>query len=409
MASARPIYLDNHATTRVDPRVVDAMLPYLREDYGNAGSRSHVYGKSAADAVSAAREAVAALVGAEPDDVIFTSGATESNNLAIKGICHADVPPAHVVTSCMEHHAVLDVCRDLESHGWSVTYLPARAGGRVSGEDVVSALQPDTRLVTIMWANNETGVINDVPGLAAICRERRIFFHSDGAQVLGRLPVDLSCTGVDLLSVSAHKVYGPKGVGALVLRRSARRALRPLLNGGGQERGLRPGTIPVHQVVGLGEAARLAARDLEENDAARIANLRDQFLAALRTAVPIEINGSMDHRLPGNLNLWFEGCDTEALMMRCREVAFSTGSACTSASLEPSYVISALTGNEQRAAESARFGFGRFTTEDEVVRAAEAVVHNVQELRSLSPRARSERASHSQSAPGCESVAAGTK
>ena len=398
MTNARPIYLDNHATTRVDPQVVAAMLPYLADDSGNAGSRTHDYGRRAAEAVARAREAVADLLGAGPEDVTFTSGATESNNLAIKGICNADVAPGHVVTSQTEHHAVLDVCRELERRGWEVSYLPARADGRVSAGDVAAAVRANTRLVSIMWANNETGVINDIDGIGAVCRDRGIFFHTDGAQAVGRVPVDMQRSPFDLLSVSGHKIYGPKGVGALVTTRAARRALRPLQQGGGQERGMRPGTLPVHQLVGLGEAARLAAQDLDPSEVARVAGIRDRFLALLRAALPVEVNGSVEHRLPGNLNIWFKGCDTEALAMRCREVAFSTGSACTSESLESSYVITALTGDEQRAAESARFGFGRFTTDECAQRAAAAITRSVLELRALSPRARSERAAPNPSA-----------
>lgn len=405
MRTARPIYLDNHATTRVDPQVVEAMLPYLSDDYGNAGSRTHDYGRQAAEAVARAREAVASLVGAAPEDVIFTSGATESNNLAIKGLCHPDVPPGHVVTSQTEHHAVLDVCKALEWRGWEVSYLPAHGDGRVSAADVAAAVRSNTRLVTIMWANNETGVINDIDGIGAVCHDRGIFFHTDGAQAVGRVPVDMQRSPFDLLSLSGHKIYGPKGVGALVTTRATRRVLRPLQEGGGQERGLRPGTLPVHQLVGLGEAARLAAGDLDLVEVTRVAGLRDRFLGSLRVALSVEVNGSVEHRLPGNLNVWFEGCDTEALAMRCREVAFSTGSACTSASLEPSYVITALTGDEQRAAESARFGFGRFTTDAEAQRAAEAITRSVLELRALSPRARSERAAPNPSALRDDSIA----
>jgi cysteine desulfurase len=238
-----------------------------------------------------------------------------------------------------------------------------------------------------MWANNETGVINDIDAIGAVCRERGILFHSDGAQAVGRIPTNLQRSPIDLLSLSGHKIYGPKGVGALITTRAARRVLRPLQEGGGQERGLRPGTLPVHQLVGLGEAANLAARDLEPVEVARVAGLRDRFLTSLRAALAVEVNGSVEHRLPGNLNLWFKGCDTEALAIRCREVAFSTGSACTSASFTPSYVITALS-DEQRAAESARFAFGRFTTDDDAKHAAEAITRSVLELHALSPRGR---------------------
>jgi cysteine desulfurase len=389
IGTIKPIYLDNHATTRVDQQVVSAMLPYLYEEYGNASSQLHYYGRQAAKAIDFARENVASLVGSEPEDIIFTSGATESDNLAIKGICLARPEPEHLITSCTEHHAVLDVCKDLERAGWSVTYLPSTSDGRLTVDNVLSAIRPNTRVITIMWANNETGVINDVCGIAEVCRNRGIFFHTDCAQAVGRIPIDLSQTNIDLLSLSAHKFYGPKGIGALVVRRSARRAIRPLLQGGGQERGIRPGTVAVHQVVGLGEAARLAAKDLKDGEMGRIAGLRDKFLAMLSSNVSLQVNGSMAERLPGNLNVWFHGCDSQALAMRCHQVAFSTGSACTTNSMQSSYVISALTGDEQRAAESARFGFGRFSSEEEIENAVEALANAVLELRSLALHNRS--------------------
>lgn len=381
---ASQIYLDNHATTRVDPQVLQAMLPYLTEEYGNAGSRTHDYGRRAAEAVAIAREAVAALVGASPPDVLFTSGATESNNLAIKGVCHPGQPPGHIVTSCTEHHAVLDVCEDLKQRGWAVTLLPSNPDGRVTVADVERAMRPETRLVTLMWANNEIGVINDIEGVAALCKTRGVLLHSDAAQAVGRLPIDVTALGVDLLSVSAHKMYGPKGVGALIATRRARKVMQPLQQGGGQERGLRPGTLPVHQVVGLGEATRLAARDVEDGRLVNVRWLRDTLLSRLRDGLDLEVNGSIEHRLPGNLNVWLKGVDTEALAMRCTEVAFSTGSACTSASVEPSYVITALTSDAERAAQSARFGLGRFTTEEEVRVAAVAVIRHARALLAMS-------------------------
>lgn len=392
-APVSPIYLDNHATTRMAPSVVEAMMPYLGGSYGNPSSRTHEYGRRAAAAVAEAREMLASLVGAAADDVIFTSGATESNNLAIKGICHSDQPPGHIVTSCTEHHAVLDVCRSLEGRGWRISYLPARTDGRVTASDVAGALRSETRLVTIMWANNETGVINDVHRIAALCRGRGVLFHCDAAQAVGRVPVDVSRAGIDLLSVSAHKFYGPMGVGALVAARPARRAIRALHHGGAQEQGLRPGSIPVHQVVGLGEASRLATEDLRDEVPAKARALCDIFLSMVEAAIPVEINGSTTHRLPGSLNLWFRGCDTEALALRCQEVAFSTGSACTSSLMEPSYVILALTGDEKRAAESARFAFGRFTTEHDAKNAAEAIIRHVRELLAVSRRVPSEHGS----------------
>lgn len=381
-----PIYLDNHATTPVDPAVREAMLPYLGRVFGNPGSRTHRYGQRAAEAVADARTQLAEALGAHPSDVIFTSGATESNNLALHGLC----PPGssgHIITSELEHHAVLDVCAALErsvgAATWEVSYLPASRDGRVTADDVAQALRPDTKLVSIMWANNETGVINDIEAIAQLCRREQRWFHCDASQAFGRVPIEFSKIGVDLLSVSAHKVYGPKGVGALVATRTARRALTPLHQGGGQERGLRSGTLPVHQLVGLGEAARLAQQALKAGEGARVSALRDRLLHVLEASLDLKLNGSWEHRLAGNLNLYLPGCDAEALAMRCTEVAFSTGSACTSDSLDPSYVILALTHDRLRAEQSIRLGLGRFTTEDEVDRAAAALVEHVQELTQL--------------------------
>lgn len=381
-----PIYLDNHATTPVDPAVVSSMIPYLNEDFGNPGSRTHPFGRRAAQAVADARTKLATALGAHPSDVVFTSGATESNNLALHGLC----PPGtrgHIITSRIEHHAVLDVCEALErpvgGGAWNVTYLRPAADGRVSVDVIAEAITPETKLVSIMWANNETGVINDVERIGQLCREKKIWFHCDAAQAVGRVPVDLSGVSIDLLSVSSHKFYGPKGVGALLATRAARRALTPLHQGGGQERGLRSGTLPVHQIVGLGEAARLAQEALAGGEADRLRGLRDQLLERLQTAVELKLNGSLEHRLPGSLNVYFPGCDAEALAMRCTDVAFSTGSACTSDALDPSYVILALTQDRSRAEQSIRLGLGRFNTETEVRHAAASIIESVQEITAL--------------------------
>lgn len=380
--SQRPIYLDNNATTRVDPQVLDAMIPFLTEEFGNAGSRSHEYGTIAAAAVQRARQQVAALVGVESLDVVFTSGATESNNLALFGICTGDA--GHVVTCATEHHAVLDPTGVLARRGWKVTRLTVGTDGRLSPDDVAAALQHDTRIVSLMWANNETGVIQDVPAIARICRERGILFHTDAVQAVGKIPLDLTTAGVDLLSVSAHKMYGPKGIGALVATRRARRQLLPLVHGGGQERGLRSGTLPVHQVVGFGAAAACAATAVAAGEPTRIRDLRDLLFERLaQLAGDVEINGRDAPRLPGTLNVWIRGCDTEGLLVRAKEVAFSTGSACTSDSMEPSHVLKAMFGDEQRARESARLSLGRFTTEEQVDLAAAALASHITAQRAL--------------------------
>ncbi len=386
---SRPIYMDNHSTTPVDPRVLEAMLPYFSERFGNAASRSHAYGWEASDAVEEARAHVAALLGASPKEIVFTSGATESDNLAIKGVLEAYRDRgAHVVTSVIEHKAVLDACKHVERQGASVTYLPVDGTGRVDPGDVERAIQPDTVLVSIMLANNEVGTIQPIAEIGAITRARGVLLHCDAVQGLGRVPFDVEAMHVDLASVSAHKMYGPKGTGALyVRRRNPRVRLIAQIDGGGHERGMRSGTLNVPGIVGLGEAARIARAEWER-DRAHAASLRDRLRERLLAAGDASVHGPSDDALrhPGNLNVSFGGVESEALMIALKDdVAVSSGSACTSASLEPSYVLRAMGVDEERAHASIRFGLGRFNTEDEVDRVAARVLEEVRRLRELSP------------------------
>jgi cysteine desulfurase len=391
MSPRKPIYLDNHATTRVDPRVLEAMLPYLGEVFGNAGSRNHSFGWAAQEAVERAREQVAHLIGAYPKEIVFTSGATESDNLAILGAAkfYAD-KGKHIVTQATEHKAVLDTCHALEKEGWEVTFLPVDKEGTVDPEAVRAALRPDTTLCSIMWANNEIGTVQDLAAIGAICRQRGVVFHSDAVQGIGKLPFDVKAMNVDLVSLSAHKMYGPKGVGALYVRRGRPRIrLEPIAFGGGQERGLRSGTHAVHQLVGMGAACAISAQAMAEGETLRIAALRDRLWAGLRKNLDeLYLNGpptDSGRRLPGNLNVSFAFCEGEAMMMAIKELAVSSGSACTSASLEPSYVLRALGVEAELAHTSIRFGIGRFNTEDEVDFAIELVTEKVRWLREMSP------------------------
>ncbi|HZT83538.1 MAG TPA: IscS subfamily cysteine desulfurase [Gemmataceae bacterium] len=382
-----PIYLDNHATTRCDPRVVEAMLPFFTERYGNAASL-HTFGQQAKDAAGAAREQVAALIGASPREVVFTSGATESNNLALKGAAALLRGKGdHLITVATEHKAVLDPCRRLERDGFRVTYLPVDRHGRVTPEQVAGAITDRTLLVSVMAANNEVGTVQPVGEIGRLCKERGVLFHTDAAQAAGKLPLDVEEMGVDLLSVSAHKLYGPKGVGALYVRTSSPRVrLEPLFDGGGHERGLRSGTLPVPLVVGFGAACELARREMAA-EADRLQRLRDRLYRRITEQLDeVTLNGHPTDRLPGNLNLSFAGVEGSALLMALsRTVAVSSGSACTSASVEPSYVLRALGVPDDLAHSSIRFGLGRFTTEEEVDFAAAEVVRVVRHLRSLSP------------------------
>ena len=339
---SRPIYMDYSATTPVDPRVVDKMVPFLHEQFGNPASRSHSYGWAAEQAVEEARAHVAALLGADPREIVWTSGATEGNNLAIKGAAHFyQGKGKHLVTVKTEHKAVLDTCRDLERQGFDVTYLDVREDGLLDLDAVQQALRADTILVSVMLANNETGVIQPVAEIGALCRARGIVFHCDAVQAAGKIPVDVNALNVDLLTVTAHKVYGPKGIGALYVRRKPRVRIEAQMHGGGHERGMRSGTLPTHQIVGMGEAFRLAKEEMEE-ESRRVGALRDRLLAGLSTLDEVYVNGDLTRRIPHNLNVSFNFVEGESLIMGIKGVAVSSGSACTSASLEPSYVLRAL-------------------------------------------------------------------
>jgi cysteine desulfurase len=377
-----PIYLDNHSTTPVDPRVLDAMLPYLMDKFGNAASRSHSFGWAADEAVNVARAQVALLIGADRDRIVFTSGATESDNLAIKGIAEAFRGKGnHIITAVTEHKAVLDSCKRLEKYGCSVTYLPVNKDGLVDLDALRAAMSDATILVTIMAANNEIGVLQPVGAIGKLCRERGVVFHSDAAQALGKIPIDVARQNIDLLSISGHKVYGPKGVGALYVRDGIE--IAPTIDGGGHERGMRSGTLNVPGIVGLGKACEIC-RDEMTQESCRMAGLRNRLHDKIKAGLnEVCINGSMEHRLPGNLNISFAGVDGEELMTAIDDVAVSSGAACTSAHIEPSYVLKALGISDELAQASIRFGIGRFNTEAEVDYVGEKVVHAVQQLREL--------------------------
>lgn len=387
------IYLDNHATTRCDPRVFEAMLPFFTERYGNAASRTHRFGQEAGDAVQIAREQVAALLSAQPNEIVFTSGATESDNLALKGMAHAARPWGdHLITVATEHRAVLDPCKRLERDGYRVTVLPVDPYGRVTLEQVAAAITEKTVLVSVMAANNEVGTLQPIGAIGKLCKERRVYFHTDAAQAAGKLPLDVEEMGVDLLSLSAHKMFGPKGVGALyVRRRNPRVRPEPLLDGGGHENGLRSGTLPVPLVVGFGKACELCRAELAE-EGQRVAALRDRLWQGLNKRLDgVFLNGHPVERLPGNLNVSFAHIHSDALLMAVRDLALSTGSACTSASVEPSYVLRALGVADELAQGSVRFGLGRFTTAEEIETTIEQVAAAVVRLRRISPAAELER------------------
>lgn len=391
----RPIYLDNHATTPVDPRVVDAMLPYFGERFGNAASRVHAYGWEAEEAVDEARREVAALLGARgTKEIVFTSGATESDNLAIKGVVEArDGAETHVITVATEHKAVLDSCRHIERAGVAVTVLGVDEHGRVDPADIARAIRPTTALISVMWCNNEVGTIQPLPEIGRIAKEHGVLFHCDAVQGFARLEFDVEAMGVDLVSVSAHKIYGPKGVGALWVRRRAPRVrLVAQMDGGGHERGMRSGTLNVPGIVGFGVAARLA-RDEQAADGARLRALRDRLWERLREMEGVHLNGPpLDERHPGNLNVSFDYIEAESLLLALRDtVALSSGAACTSASLEPSYVLRAMGIDAKRAHASIRAGVGRFNTEAEIDTIADALVDTVTRLRADSPLYRLER------------------
>jgi len=380
-----PIYLDYSATTPVDPRVVDAMVPYLREQFGNPASRSHSFGWDAERAVERAREQVAALAGADPREIIWTSGATESINLALKGAAQFYRDKGrHLVTVRTEHKATLDTMRELERGGFEVTYLDVQSDGLLDLAQFEAALRPDTILASVMFVNNEIGVIQDIEAIGELCRSRGILFHVDAAQASGKVPIDLEKLKVDLMSFSAHKTYGPKGIGALYVRRKPRVRLEALIHGGGHERGLRSGTLPTHQIVGMGEAFRLAVEEMP-SDNERIRALRDRLLAGLSEIPEVYVNGDMHRRVPHNLNVSFNFVEGESLIMAIKEIAVSSGSACTSASLEPSYVLRALGRSDELAHSSIRFTVGRFTTREEVDYAIELLQRKVSRLREMSP------------------------
>ncbi|MBT2333504.1 IscS subfamily cysteine desulfurase [Variovorax paradoxus] len=382
---SRPIYMDYMATTPTDPRVVAALLPYLGEHFGNPASRSHVYGWEAESAVETARAHVASLLGADPREIVWTSGATEGNNLAIKGAAHFySGKGKHIVTQKTEHKAVLDTCRELEREGFTVTYLDVESDGRVCIDSVREALRDDTVLVSIMLVNNEIGVINPVEEIAQLCRDRGIVYHCDAVQGAGKIPIDLSTFHADLLTVTAHKVYGPKGIGALYVRRKPRIRIEAQIHGGGHERGMRSGTLPTHQVVGMGEAFRLAKIEMEA-ESARVRQLRDRLSAGLAQMEEVYVNGSLEHRVPHNLNMSFNYVEGESLIMGMKDIAVSSGSACTSASLEPSFVLRALGRSDELAHSSIRFTLGRFTTETEIDAVIRQVTETVTRLRLLSP------------------------
>ncbi|HTA18986.1 MAG TPA: IscS subfamily cysteine desulfurase [Polyangia bacterium] len=381
-----PIYMDNHATTAVDPRVVEAMLPYFTEIFGNAASRSHAFGWSAEKAVELAREEVGALIGASGKEIVWTSGATESDNLAIKGAAEFHKERGnHIITAQTEHKAVLDTCKRLEKQGFEVTYLPVAADGRVTAESVRAAMTDKTILVSIMLANNEIGTVNPVDEIGAVVKERGALFHIDAVQGVGKIPFDVSAARADLVSLSAHKMYGPKGVGALYVRRKPRVRITAQIDGGGHERGMRSGTLNVPGIVGFGKAAALARAEMA-TEAPRLLALREKLRAGLQARVEhTYVNGSLEHRLPGNLNISFAYVEGEAMLMGLKDIAVSSGSACTSASLEPSYVLRSLGVEEELAHTSIRFGLGRFNTEEEVDFVIDLVATKVEKLRSLSP------------------------
>ncbi len=382
-----PIYMDYHATTPVDPRVLEAMMPYFTEKFGNAASRNHPFGWEAEEAVEVARKQVADLIGANPKEIIFTSGATESNNLAIKGVAEMYREKGnHVITCVTEHKAVIDTCKKLEKMGLRVTYLPVQKDGRISLDELRAAITDKTILITIMTANNEIGVLQPIAEIGAIAKEKAILFHTDGVQAVGKVPFDVTALKVDLVSMSGHKIYGPKGVGALyVRRRNPRVLLAEQINGGGHERGMRSGTLNVTGIVGLGKAAQLCQQEMEK-DTARLRALRDRLNAELHKSLDeIYINGSMEHRLPHNLNISFAYVEGESLLMGINDVAVSSGSACTSASLEPSYVLKALGAGDDLAHSSIRFGLGRWTTDEEVDYVVDKLTKVVRRLREMSP------------------------
>ena len=381
----KPIYLDYSATTPIDPRVAEKMIPYITEHFGNPASRSHSFGWTAEKAVEEAREEVAKLVNADPREIVWTSGATESNNLAIKGASHFySTKGKHILTIATEHKAVIDAVRELEREGFTATYLEPESNGLVDLQKFKNAIRPDTVLASVMFVNNEIGVIQDIEALGNICREEKVIFHVDAAQATGKVDIDLEKLPVDLMSFSAHKTYGPKGIGALYVRRKPRIRIEAQMHGGGHERGMRSGTLATHQIVAMGEAFRIARLEMKsENE--RIRKLRDKLLAGLQSIEEVYVNGDLNHRIPHNLNISFNYVEGESLIMAVKDIAVSSGSACTSASLEPSYVLRALGRSDELAHSSIRFSIGRFTTEADVDFTIQLLKDKIQKLRELSP------------------------
>lgn len=380
-----PIYMDYSATTPIDPRVADKMIPYLREQFGNPASRSHMYGWTAEKAVEDARAQVAALVKADPREIIWTSGATEGNNLALKGAANFyKTKGKHIITVKTEHKAVLDTVRELERQGFEATYLQPQDNGLITVEQLEAAIRPDTILISVMLVNNEIGVIQPIQEIGELCRKKGIIFHCDAAQATGKVEIDLENWKVDLMTFTAHKTYGPKGIGALYVRRKPRVRLEAQMHGGGHERGLRSGTLPTHQIVGMGEAFQIAQEEMA-TELVRIRALRDRLATGLQTMEEVYVNGDMDHRVPHNLNISFNYVEGESLVMAIKDIAVSSGSACTSASLEPSYVLRALGRNDELAHSSIRFTIGRFTTEEEIDFTIDLIKGKVAKLRDLSP------------------------
>ncbi|CAO3667222.1 unnamed protein product [Umbelopsis vinacea] len=382
----RPIYLDMQATSPMDPRVLDAMLPYMTDLYGNPHSRTHQYGWESEKAVEKAREDVAKLIGADPKEIIFTSGATESNNLSIKGVAHFyKGKKKHIITTQIEHKCVLESCRVLQEEGFDVTYLPVQPNGLIDMKQFEEAIRPDTAIVSIMAVNNEIGVIQPVEEIGKLCRKNKIFFHTDAAQAVGKIPIDVNAMNIDLMSISGHKLYGPKGIGAIYVRRRPRVRLEAVQSGGGQERGIRSGTVPTPLVVGFGAACKIATEEMEY-DHARISRLSKRLIDGIQSQVEQVIrNGDDQNTYPGCVNLSFSYVEGESLLMALKEIALSSGSACTSASLEPSYVLRALGADDEMAHSSIRFGIGRFTTEAEIDYVINTVVGHVTKLRDMSP------------------------
>ncbi len=382
-----PIYMDNHATTPLDPRVLESMLPYMTKVFGNAASRNHAFGWEAEQGVDKAREQIAKLIGASAKEIIFTSGATESNNLAIKGVAEMYREKGdHIITQVTEHKATLDTCKRLEKHGFRVTYLPVQADGLVSVDDVRNAITDKTILVSIMYANNEIGTVNPIPEIGKLCHEKGVLFHTDAVQAVGKIPVNVISDNIDLLSLSGHKLYGPKGVGALyVRRRNPRVQLNAQIDGGGHERGMRSGTLNVPGIVGLGAACELAGNEMA-SETKRLTELRDYMRQKFENALDyVHVNGNMEHHLPNNLNMSFVYVEGESLLMGINDIAVSSGSACTSATLEPSYVLKALGLGDAVAHSSIRFGLGRFNTKEEVDYVSDKLIDTVLKLRELSP------------------------